>query len=292
MYTVDPRNWWHDITHPLYDGNVHEINQWWRWTVYQQQPSPATEQQILDTAVSASSFLGGFVGGVLQWSYTRGIACAKPNAMVAALAAVPTALIGMCLWSSLMQPLVLEHEARLARSMAAVKAEDDEYLYAWQAYHVYKGTRPWPLPLRPATDTAVPNWVDRPPPDFHSEWSAGRMEWKRRVAEEWCYTADDVAVRSRVLNARSWCYQLPQWAGCALYGSAAWALQRRRPPANRMLFGLVATKTLLPFLGGWFGLKLGPKLYCWYSDCQVRQLDPVSSAYRRGALAQLTNRLA
>ena len=149
-------------------------------------------------------------------------------------------------------------------------------MYAWRAMRVHCGVIPWPLPLRAAADLHVPDWVDAPhSADFDNQWSAERIERKRRLAEEWKYTAEDVAVRSHVLSSRGWIDLASLWAGWAMYGSAVWTWQKLRPPSSRPLFGCLAA--------GWDQLKqkLDPKLHFWHSDRLVRQLDFVSSAYRR-----------
>ena len=101
----DPAGWWHDVAHPSYDGKAHEMDMWWRWTVYQQPRSltatAVTDHSTGDAVVTATSLLGGAVGGVLQWSYSRGgLAHAKSSAGLAAVAAIPAAAIGVWLWDS------------------------------------------------------------------------------------------------------------------------------------------------------------------------------------------------
>ena len=242
-----PYSFW--LRHPTYDANINEVNRWYNWMQSGQPPRPPCPPPTnLQTAAVYLQCIGAVVAPALQWRYARSGACVKPSAALTALSCIPAVFVGFNLSASLSLPLVDMYNKSLSRSHPPVKAEDDPMNYIDQAYLVHIGHLSWPLPLRDEKDCQVPDWVDHYPHDTQSEHSPHRLHWLYYMAEHWRYTAEDVAVRSRVLDSKLWCHLLPWGAGTALYGAAVWAWQRRRPPSSRLLFGFVATAAFIPFI--------------------------------------------
>ena len=133
----------------------------------------------------------------------------KPNTALTALSCLPAALLGgcRCVVATLSAPVMHEYSTAIARRELRLDADATRPSPMYSAVLVHMGILPWPLLVRTAaavaTDT-VPDWVDSGlPADFASECSPGRLEWKRRMAEEWKYTEDDVRVRDAVHRSAS-----------------------------------------------------------------------------------------
>ena len=248
------------LLHPPLDGNMKEMTLWHQWMLSRLPPPPPCPPFTpFQTATDYAQGIGAVIAPILQWRYARRAVSVKPNAVLTGLSCIPAVFAGFGISLSLSLPVMNYYNRSLMRHFPRAKAEDDPINYNDQAYLTNTGVLPWPLPLRDANDTqTVPDWVDSRAPntDFDDEWSESRIEWKRRMAEEWRYTAEDVAARSKVLNSLDWCYLLSWCAGWTVYGSAVWICQKRRPSSNRLLFGFVVTPGVLPFIVGWDKLAL------------------------------------
>ena len=219
-------------------------------------PAPAPVSDGLPCAYWAGVFGLPVVAGALQWRYARNVVGVKPSAVLTGLSSLLAAIVGLSIFAALSRPWDRTQSVAHIRS----EAQRDEALQLHpdvQAMHIRIGTLPWPYPLRATANTAtiadVPDWVDRHPPDFDVEWSASRMEWKRRMAEERRYTAEDVAVRHKIHHSAEYSWLLARSIGWALYGAAVWAWHRRSPPSSRPLFGALASTGLVLF-DRWFGV--------------------------------------
>ena len=293
----DANGWWNDPHHPPYDGSPDELEVWYGCTLSTLPEYGSIEfahmlRYGVHPATAAIMAVGAAAGPVVQWRYARA-AVVKPRRLLTALSCLPALCAGLTATGA-GSPVMYYFDACRARQPPRVSltardelTDADKWLYCYQAVEVHRGERPWPLPLRAtnprqADQQTVPAWVDKPPPDVESTWSEGRMEWKRRMAEEWGYTAEDVAVRDKVKRTAVWLYLLHESAGVMLYGAAAWSWQRLQPPTSRLLFGTMVSVCIFPFFGvTWARLPPFQKMERWYNDRLVRQLDPVSSAYRR-----------
>ena len=220
----DANGWWNDPHHPPYDGSPDELEVWYGCTLSTLPEYGSIEfahmlRYGVHPATAAIMAVGAAAGPVVQWRYARA-AVVKPRRLLTALSCLPALCAGLTATGAV-SPVMYYFDACRARQPPRVSltardelTDADKWLYCYQAVEVHRGERPWPLPLRAtnprqADQQTVPAWVDKPPPDFGSTWSEGRMEWKRRMAEEWGYTAEDVAVRDKVQSSAFWCNVLP-----------------------------------------------------------------------------------
>ena len=216
--------WWRDMAHPPYDGNLTEMDRWAQWAEYGLQPPspppPPPPRTAKSVAWQCCTWLPSLLTGpVVQWRYVQRSAMLgkPPSIALTAVCYLPAVLVGAMLVRELRLPFVHYQSIANARQWRrpwywAGMSDEQKRSFVSYALWVHYGFVPWPLPLRTASTTGqddVPAWVDKPPSDVESTWSESRMEWQRRMAEEWGYTAEDVAVRDKVQSSAFWCNVLP-----------------------------------------------------------------------------------